>query len=57
MNPLTGDKQFFGALIMGDMQALDRIMTDEFILIDVMGGSQIAKPAFLAFIGAVQIKF
>lgn len=57
MNPLTIDKQFFAALIAGDAQALDRILTEDFILIDVMSGSEITKPAFLAFIGSGQIKF
>jgi len=57
MNPLTIDKQFFAALIAGDEQALDHILTDDFILIDVMSGSEITKPDFLAFIGSGQIKF
>ena len=57
MNPLTVDKQFFAALIAGDAQALDHILTDDFTLIDVMSGSEITKPDFLAFIGSGQIKF
>ena len=57
MNPLTVDKQFFASLIAGDVQALDHILVDDFILIDVMSGSEITKPAFLAFIGSGQIKF
>ena len=57
MNPLTIDKQFFAALIAGDAQALDHILVDDFILVDVMSGSEITKPAFLAFIGSGQIKF
>ena len=35
MNPLAIDKQFFAALISGDAQAFDHILTDDFILIDV----------------------
>ena len=57
MNPLDADKRFFDALITGDTQALDRLLVDEFILIDVMSGSEITKPAFLGFIGSGQIKF
>src|SRR5258706_10322810 len=57
MNPLTIDKQFFAALIAGDAQALDHILVDDFILIDVMSGSEVTKPAFLAFIASGQIKF
>ena len=33
MNPLTTDRQFFAALIAGDAQALERILTDDFLLI------------------------
>lgn len=57
MNPLAIDKQFFAALIAGDAQALNRILPEDFILIDVMSGLEITKLAFLAFIGAGQIKF
>lgn len=57
MNPLAIDKQFFAALIAGDAQELDRILTENFILIDVMSGSEITKPDFLAFISSGQIKF
>jgi ketosteroid isomerase-like protein len=47
MNPLAADRQFFDALMAADAPALDRILTDDFILVDVMSGSEIAKPAFL----------
>jgi len=57
MNPLDTDKQFFDALIALDVQALGRILADDFILIDVMSGSEITKPAFLAAIGSGQVKF
>src|SRR5436190_22022921 len=57
MNPIAADKLFFNALIAGDAQALARIMVADFILIDVMSGSEITKPAFLAAIGSGQIKF
>ena len=57
MNPLAADKRFFNVLTAGDAQVLDRILVDDFILIDVMSGSEIAKSPFLAFIGSGQIKF
>ena len=57
MNTLDTDKQFFDALIAGDVQALNRILADDFILIDVMSGSEITKPAFLAATGSGQVKF
>ena len=57
MNPLTTDQQFFAALIAADTKTLERILTDDFILIDVMSGSENAKPAFLTFVGSGQVKF
>ena len=57
MNALDADKQFFKALLASDVQALDRILVDDFILIEVMSGSEITKPAFLAAIGSGQVKF
>ena len=57
MNPLAADKRFFNALIAGDVQALNRILADDFILIDVMSGSEITKAAFLAATGSGQVKF
>jgi ketosteroid isomerase-like protein len=57
MNPLTADRRFFAGLIAGDVRSLDHILAEDFLLIDVMNGSEISKPAFLAAIGAGQIKF
>ena len=61
MNPmpdaLTADRQFFTALIEGDGQALDRVLSDDFILIDVMSGSVITKPEFLTAIRSRQVTF
>jgi len=57
MNPLAADKRFFEALVAGDAQALDHILTDDFILIDAMSGSEITKPALLTAIGSKQVKF
>lgn len=57
MNPLVADQQFFAALISGDVPALQRILTEDFILIDVMSGSELTKAEFLAFMGSGQLKF
>ena len=57
MSPLDADQQFFNALLSGDVQVLDHILVGDFILIDVMSGSEITKPAFLAAIGSGQVKF
>ena len=57
MSPLDTDHQFFAALIKADVPELERMLAPDFILIDVMSGSEIPKPAFLGFIGSRQIIF
>jgi len=50
-NLLLTERQFFAALVGSTIDALDRLLTDDFILIDVMKGDEISKAAFL---GALQ---
>jgi ketosteroid isomerase-like protein len=57
MNPLAADDNFFNALIKADMPALDHILADDFVLIDVMGGSEISKTALLAALDSNQVEF
>jgi ketosteroid isomerase-like protein len=57
MNPLAADANFFNALIKADIPALDRILADDFVLIDVMGGSEISKTALLAALDSNQVEF
>ena len=57
MNPLTADSNFFNALIRADISALDHILADDFVLIEVMGGSEISKSALLAALDSNQVKF
>jgi uncharacterized protein DUF4440 len=54
---LAAEDRFFGALLEGDMEGLDRVLADDFILIDVMTGSEITKSSLLAVIGAGQLQF
>ena len=56
-DPLAAEKQFFSSLIVGDVGALDRILGDDFLLIDVMTGSEVKKPDLLAVLGSRQLKF
>jgi hypothetical protein len=48
---------FFTSLIEANLEGLGRVLADDFILIDVMKGSEITKPALLAVIGSGQLKF
>src|SRR5258708_30661293 len=56
-DPLGAEQQFFSSLIGGDVGALDRILGDDFLLIDVMTGSEVKKPDLLAVLGSGQLKF
>jgi ketosteroid isomerase-like protein len=57
LNALAADRAFFEALISRDAHALDELLTDDFVLIDVLRGGEIPKPALLAAVGAGQVKF
>ena len=56
-DPLAAEQQFFSSLIGGDVGALDRILGDDFLLIDVMTGSEVKKPDLLAVLRSGQLKF
>jgi len=56
-DPLAAEQQFFSSLIGGDVDAFDRILGDDFLLIDVMTGSEVKKPDLLAVLGSGQLKF
>ena len=56
-DPLAAEQQFFRSLIGGDVGALDRILSDDFLLIDVMTGSQVKKPDLLAVMRSGQLRF
>ena len=56
-DPLAAEQQFFSSLIRGDVGALDRILADDFLLIDVMTGSEVKKRDLLAVLGSGQLKF
>jgi ketosteroid isomerase-like protein len=54
---LPAERQFFASLIRSDVQTLDSILAEDFLLIDVMTGSEITKSALLAVLGSGQLKF
>lgn len=56
-SPLQAEQQFFASLIRADVQRLDSILGQDFLLIDVMTGSEITKSALLAVLGSGQLKF
>jgi hypothetical protein len=57
LDPLVTDRQFFNALVDGSVEDLDQILADDFVLIEVMGGSEVAKSSLLGAIKEGQLKF
>lgn len=56
-DPLAAERRFFAALIAADLEDLDRVLADDFVLIDVMRGDEIPKPALVAVLGSGQLRF
>jgi ketosteroid isomerase-like protein len=54
---LAAEQRFFTALLEGSVEGLDAVLSDDFILVDVMMGSVIPKADLVAAIGAGQLKF
>jgi len=54
---MQADDQFFAALKGGDAASLKAALTDDFMLVDVMGGAENPKSALLDMIGSGQLKF
>jgi hypothetical protein len=56
-DPLETERLFFTSLVEGDRQMLDEIIADDFLLIDVMSGSEITKEELLAVLASGQLRF
>jgi ketosteroid isomerase-like protein len=54
---LGADDQFFACLRSGDAPSLNALLTDDFILVDVMSGAENPKASLLEMIGSGQLKF
>jgi ketosteroid isomerase-like protein len=54
---LATDKQFFDALIHSDVEVLDRILSEDFIIIDVLKGAETSKPEIVGAIGSGYVHF
>jgi hypothetical protein len=55
--PKEVEQTFFSALIQSNHTDLDRILADDFILIDVMTGAEVPRSALLEIIQSGQLKF
>lgn len=56
-NPAVVEQEFFSALIKADKETLEKLLADDFVLIDVMTGSEVAKAALFDVIAARQLRF
>jgi ketosteroid isomerase-like protein len=57
LDPLVTERAFFTALLSGNIDSLDSILADDFVMVDLMAGSEISKPMLLAAVGSSQVKF
>jgi Domain of unknown function (DUF4440) len=56
-DPLSADRAFFTALISANLNTLDSLLVEDFLLIDVLTGAEVTKPMLLAAVGSSQVKF
>lgn len=56
-DPFLADRAFFSALIAANLDCLDALLTEDFLLIDVLSGREVTKPMLLAALGSSQAKF
>ena len=54
---LHTDAAFFEALLAADVSALEDLLTDDFLIVDVMSGQVTARADLLAAIAAGQVQF
>ena len=54
---LAAEGRFFGALLQADGAALRSLLTPDFVLIDVLRGSEIPGPALADVVGSGQLRF
>lgn len=54
---LAAETLFFSSLLSADTSALDRLLTDDFQIIDVMQGAVTSKQDLLVALGAAMVRF
>jgi hypothetical protein len=55
--PLAAERRFFTALVEGNLNDLEEVLADDFLLIDVMSGSEVPRAAMLDVLRSGQLKF
>jgi ketosteroid isomerase-like protein len=54
---LAAEDRFFRALLRGDAAGLTGVLTPDFLLIDVMTGSEVPGPVLVDLVGSGQLRF
>jgi len=54
---MKGEEMFFAALLRSDGNALRGILTTDFLLIDVMSGSEVPRDTLIELVGSGQLRF
>jgi len=57
LDPQAAERSFFAALLAAQVDSLDQILADDFVMIEVMGGAEVTKPVFLEVLQSGQLKF
>jgi hypothetical protein len=53
----TAEDEFFGALLRGNREQLERVLGPDFVLIDVLTGSEIPRAVIVDLVGSGQLVF
>ena len=53
----AADEMFFGALLSADMDSLEGVLADDFVIVDVMSGRVTGREEFLAAIASGMLRF
>jgi ketosteroid isomerase-like protein len=57
IDPLAAEQQFFTSLTSADLDALEQILARDFLLVDVMSGSEVTRDAFMDVLRSGMLKF
>src|SRR5262245_14385677 len=55
--PLATEDAFFKALLDGGAESLERLLADDFVIVDVMRGAQIGRAPFLDAMTRKEVRF
>ena len=54
---LQAERSFFDALLKADAVALGKLLAEDFLMIDLLRGSQLPKPALLEALRSGELRF